>query len=256
MTTKNTGGVDVVPSGLNDYSAPLNKSINDLTGLARDYRDVSVAGAVGNYTLSLDDSTPEGRSPIVRFTGVLTGNRTVLWPATGGTRWAVFVNDTTGAFTLTLKTDQGSSTGVAIPQGYGLLCYHNGTHVYGVGEAFAPQTGVTAGAWTSYTPTISAGSGSFTSVSATIRYRIVGKACYIAGTVTITTNGTAAGYIRLTVPFTPIAAQAGAGRIQETSQTVTLGINTEPAAYLHLYDGTYPGATGRHIDFNAVILLA
>lgn len=119
-------------------------------------------------------------------------------------------------------------------------------------------TVIDSAAWTTYTPTVTSFSGTFTSVSATIYYRVIGKTCLIRGYVTITNNGTATGYIKLTMPVAPsstTSSQAGAGRIEETSQVVTAGFNTEPAVYLHLYDGTYPGATGRHIAFNAVIEL-
>lgn len=116
-------------------------------------------------------------------------------------------------------------------------------------------TGDTGSAWNSYTPTVTAGSGTFTSVTATVYYKCIGKTCFLRGSLTVTTNGTAAAYIRLSLPaaVTAIATQAGGARIQNTSQTVTLGITSEPAAYLHLYDGTYPGASGRTIDFNTVI---
>lgn len=55
-------------------------------------------------------------------------------------------------------------------------------------------------AWTSYTPTITAQSGTFTTVSATGRYKIIGKTVFVTITITITTAGTAAGAILATLP--------------------------------------------------------
>ncbi|HEX7313308.1 MAG TPA: hypothetical protein VF297_05280 [Pyrinomonadaceae bacterium] len=181
---KNSGGVDLIGGNLTDYSTPLNKALLDATGLVRDYRDVSIAGT-GSYTLSLDDATPEGRSPVVRFTGTLTGTRTVLWPASGGSRVAVFWNNTTGSFTATVKTDQGGSTGVAIPQGYALILFHDGANVYAAGPAFAPQTNVTSGAWTAVTF-----SGTWVNYGApfqTVQYRKIGDRVELRGTAKLGT---------------------------------------------------------------------
>ena len=67
--------------------------------------------------------------------GVLTGNRSLILPlspnsatvAVGG-RFVV-VNNTTGAFTLTVKTVAVGSTGVTVPQGFTAALYSDGTNV-------------------------------------------------------------------------------------------------------------------------------
>lgn len=56
-------------------------------------------------------------------------------------------------------------------------------------------------AWTSYTPTISAGSGSFTTTSSSMRWKQVGKNIYISGSITITSVGTGSG-VYFTLPAT------------------------------------------------------
>jgi hypothetical protein len=68
------------------------------------------------------------------------------------------------------------------------------------------STGSTDTAWTAYTPTITSGSGSFTTVSATGTYKTFGKTCWFTVAITITTVGTAGGYIGVSLPVT----QAGA----------------------------------------------
>lgn len=219
-----------------------------LTGPAAGLTVTNGNGVSGNPTLALanDLSALEGLSS----TGLAARTGTDTWAprVITGTANQVSVTNGDGASgNPTLALPQNIHTG-ASPTFAGLtlssaLSVANG------------GTGDTGTAWTSYTPTVSAGSGTFTSVSATVNYKCVGKTCFIRGSVTITTNGTAAQYIRLSLPaaVTPIATQSGGARIQQTSQTVTLGMTTEPAAYLHLYDGTYPGASGRIIDFNTVI---
>lgn len=56
------------------------------------------------------------------------------------------------------------------------------------------------GAWTPYTPTISATSGTFTSVTTSGRYRQVGKTVSFTAQVNITTVGTAASTVLLGLP--------------------------------------------------------
>jgi len=55
-------------------------------------------------------------------------------------------------------------------------------------------------AWTSYTPTITAGSGSFTTTSAVGLHKTIGKTVHVRIRVVITTVGTAAGSIIATLP--------------------------------------------------------
>ena len=64
--------------------------------------------------------------PIITITGTLTANGTVNVPAQVG-EW-IFSNQTTGAFTLTVKTASG--TGVNIAQGSSQYCWSDGTNIY------------------------------------------------------------------------------------------------------------------------------
>jgi hypothetical protein len=109
-------------------------------------------------------------------------------------------------------------------------------------------------AWTSYTPTVTATSGTFTTVSASGKYIRVGKLCVTQFRVTITNNGTAAGQVLVTAPFTSNnsfnTAFVGAGR--ETNAvgfTVTPRIiNNDSTFYITKIDGTYPGGTTYVLD--------
>jgi hypothetical protein len=80
----------------------------------------SVAGGA-NVTLTAIEA---GRG-ILKFTGALTANISVIVPASTG-QWTVW-NATTGAFTLTIKTAAGS--GVAVTQGKSVEVFSDGTNV-------------------------------------------------------------------------------------------------------------------------------
>lgn len=67
----------------------------------------------------------EGRNSIILLTGALTANINVIVP-TVGRSW-VIANNTTGAFTVTVKTATGS--GVVVPQATAAQLYCNGTNV-------------------------------------------------------------------------------------------------------------------------------
>jgi hypothetical protein len=87
---------------------------------AFDYTSIDVAGT-GNYVLS----GSELNRIAYQFTGILTGNRNIIVPNTVQQYWVA--NDTTGPYTLTVKTASG--TGVAIAQGSRTILYCDGTNV-------------------------------------------------------------------------------------------------------------------------------
>lgn len=87
---------------------------------AFDYTSISVAGS-GSYTLS----GSELNRIAYNFTGVLTGNRTIIVPQTVQQYWVT--NATTGPYTLTVKTS--IAAGVAVAQGSRSILYCDGTNV-------------------------------------------------------------------------------------------------------------------------------
>lgn len=87
---------------------------------AFDYTSIDVAGS-GAYTLA----GSELNRIAYTFTGLLTGNREVVVPATVQQYWVG--NDTTGAYTLDIKTAAG--TGVQIAQGERAILFCDGTDV-------------------------------------------------------------------------------------------------------------------------------
>lgn len=97
----------------------------------------------------------------------------------------------------------------------------------------------------STTPTPTAGSGTFTSVSAALNYTKIGRLVTFSATITITTNGTAAGSIILPLPFTAAAASACSGIISTSGAAVQGLINASGTSVsIFKYDATYPGGSG------------
>jgi len=85
-----------------------------------DYTTFSVAGS-GNYTLS----GAELNRISYKLTGILTGNRNIIVPASVQQYW--INNATTGAYTLTVKTSAGA--GITVAQGESQILYCDGTDV-------------------------------------------------------------------------------------------------------------------------------
>lgn len=102
--------------------------------------------------------------------------------------------------------------------------------------------------WVTYTPTITANTGTFTSVAATGRYLQRGCIVHVQLQITITTNGTAASAILATLP---IANASGTGYLltgKETNLTgyMVTGLVGAASSTLTIqkYDGTYLGGNG------------
>jgi hypothetical protein len=105
-----------------------------------------------------------------------------------------------------------------------------------------------AGAWTTYTPTVSSSTGTITTASATGKWKRAGKLIAVQQTITITTNGTGAGNLRATLPFDAESTDfVGAGR--ETAVTGSM-LQIQTSGNLVIYRTTanaYPGGDGRTI---------
>ena len=116
-------------------------------------------------------------------------------------------------------------------------------------------------AWTTYTPTVSAQSGTYTSVTGTGRYIRVGKLCIVQNNIAITTNGTAAVQTIITAPFTAANTSVvyqGCGRENAATGTMLqsrIGSNAG-SIYIADYTGAYYGANGRTFDTITVFEVA
>lgn len=120
---------------------------------------------------------------------------------------------------------------------------------YGFLQALASEsTGLqwNSGAWTSYTPTITAGSGTLTTASATGAWIRIGKVCIVQSNWIVTTNGTGANFIQLTLPFTVAAKSfAGVGREYEVVGKMLQieAPQSDSVMRYRNYDNTYPAGS-------------
>jgi hypothetical protein len=117
------------PALINSPTAPTQAAGDNSTKIATDaFVQTAVNGSVsvsvaGGATTTLTQAQ-YGASSIV-LTGAITANKAVVLP-NGPGRWLV-TNNTTGAFTITLKTAAG--TGVVVTQGKSTLVFSDGTNV-------------------------------------------------------------------------------------------------------------------------------
>lgn len=107
----------IASDGTNFYTIGFGQSAT----FAFDYTVINIPGT-GTYTLT----GSELNRVAYRFTGALTGNRTVIVPATVQQYWVD--NQTTGAFTLTIAPS-GGGTGFVVAQGSRAILYCDGTDV-------------------------------------------------------------------------------------------------------------------------------
>jgi len=108
----------IVSSGSQFYTVGFGRSATSTFSLI----SIDVAGS-GNYTLSTNQL---GYTAYV-FTGVLTGNREIIVPASVNQYWVT--NNTTGSFTLGIRTAAQASPGVLLNQNARAIFYCDGTNV-------------------------------------------------------------------------------------------------------------------------------
>jgi hypothetical protein len=98
-----------------------------------------------------------------------------------------------------------------------------------------------------WTPTVSALTGTITSYTATGAYTRIGRAVTASLKITITNNGTGAVVLKTTLPFTPSSVQCcGAGRENNVTGVGVIIINDASVnnANIVTVTNTYPGGTG------------
>lgn len=112
-------------------------------------------------------------------------------------------------------------------------------------------------AWVSSTPTPTASSGTFTAASSSVAYKIIGKAVFCRGKITITTVGTAASAIKLQLPFT-LKEQITLSGKETAINGLVFGADVNAAGLMTMlkYDNTSNIAAGATFPFQFVAELA
>lgn len=113
-------------------------------------------------------------------------------------------------------------------------------------------TNYTGGAWSTYTPTLSCGiGGPLTTASATGHSLIIGKLVVYNIDVVVTTNGTCASNLQVTMPSNAGFRSAATGRNNNTGRVVLGTIAAASNIFAMTLDaGTYPIADGQSITIN------
>jgi hypothetical protein len=117
LSIQPTESAIIVSDGSNFYTIGFGQSAT----FAFDYTVISVPGT-GTYTLT----GSELNRVAYRFTGTLTGNRTIVIPATVQQYWVD--NQTTGSYTFTISPS-GGGTAFNVAQGERVILYCDGTDV-------------------------------------------------------------------------------------------------------------------------------
>ena len=119
------------PAGFTPGRLPLYLIVTAAATVAswHDYR--ALPWPVGMFLRAIETVTTadvtvalSARADYIEVTGALTGNRNLIVPANG--QWSIF-NNTTGAYTLTVKTSSGS--GVVVGQTKRCILIADGTNV-------------------------------------------------------------------------------------------------------------------------------
>jgi hypothetical protein len=113
------------------------------------------------------------------------------------------------------------------------------------GTAWVPT--ISNNSWTDYSPTLTSGGGTLTTASVTGRYKLVGKVCHVQNNIAITTNGTASGFLRVTLPFSMIGIAMGVYR--ENAVTGSMGqvlVSNNQAICFTSANG-YPGGNSHNL---------
>jgi hypothetical protein len=122
------GAASITNANISQYaSAPFNATGGAISRALTSTLNKSVAGGA-NVTL---DPVGEASAAIINLLGALTASISVIVPASAD-QWIVS-NNTSGAFTTTVKTAAG--TGIVVPQGTAKVLYCDGTNVQDAGSS-------------------------------------------------------------------------------------------------------------------------
>lgn len=105
-----------------------------------------------------------------------------------------------------------------------------------------------------WTPVVTSGIGSLTSVSSSATYTKVGRLVTVSGYIKINNNGTGSGWLAVAgLPFA-VGGQGASGAVYEsavTGNTVVISVPNGGTSYtMWTYNNGYPGGTNAQFNFS------
>jgi hypothetical protein len=158
--------------------------------------------------------------------------------------------------TIVLASGSFEAGDVVVVRARSALSLANTYSVAAVDAALALKADIPS-SWTAYTPVATSSIGTITTVSAVGRYKKIGSVCYVSATVTITTNGTGAGIVNVTLPIAQSGASAVfSGRENGVTGKMLQGIGN--GTYISVFDyvNSYPGVNGAQLIINGTYEVA
>lgn len=133
--------------------------------------------------------------------------------------------------------------------GWGIYSVASNNNVQIQGRVMFNTTGQihpNVNAFAQITTGIGATSGTITSSSGSLRYRLIGGVCDCYSELTITTNGSGSGAVIQTMPFPMKNNSVGYGKSLTTGKALSVSGNAVDVYNITIQnaDGTYPGADG------------
>jgi len=114
------------------WGTKTNTNLDLLQQAIAGYQSISIAGGAQTTALAMTNATlSNARNAVLEFTGTITGNQIVTIPD-GIEKTYIVYNNTTGAFTVQLKTVSGTGPTFATTNKSYKIVYSNGTNVIDV----------------------------------------------------------------------------------------------------------------------------
>jgi len=240
----------------------LDETASTEIGLATDGTTRLTIDSAGNVTQAAGVFTKTGTAGNVEIDSY--GN-TVSYTRDGANY--LFANEGSGSslqlqgqHSLQFTTGVGQTERLRIDSA-GLATFSNGIAVTTGGIKFPEPQSASADANTlddyeegTFTPTITAAAGAVTTSSASGTYTKVGRMVNATFDITITTNGTGAGTLNSTLPFTGIATNSYAtGReVAAIGFALTGTVTPSVVTWVKTSDDLYPAADGYRLKGSAV----
>jgi hypothetical protein len=218
-----------------------NAIISGGVGVAPSYGKIGLTTHVSGILPVANGGTNASTASITSFNNI-TGY--TASGATGTTSTNLVFSTSPSITTPTLVGNATLSTG-NIVQGTAAKGFDFSANTPGSGKTSTVLNWYEEG---TYTPTLTAFSGTFTTATITGYYTRIGRSITLQITISIVVNGTAAGDTRLTLPFTSSASTGSTGIVKEYAVAGTPGTLLIPPSsvlgYISNFAGNYLGGNG------------